>query len=580
MALRSGFWNALPDANGEYFPKYNGDDFDRIGSLIIENGVVKDGDALQVSENTSANNGSSYSLKVKAGVGFINGKWFVNSTEDNTTLVSIPSPTENNKRFDLVVVRRCNNIVGENNRSFILKVIQGTQTTGTPTEPALSESDLEFDICLARVLVSKVGGVLSVSIKDMRTYINGYWGEDFNKHMSAYDSKFNSTLGELQQRADNWIDNNSLTQGIVYRNTVTLSTATNTVSIGIEAYQYGVDTLNVYTNADKEYQDIDYTINSDGTVTFIETKAAGVKIHFEVIKYVDGTTDVTNAYTELEKTNQRVEELESFSNEYNYLCNGSTDNVEISNLVNDFLKADLTDYSMKKINVYGTFGMTAAYNGTGESNNAYKWINFANTNGISNRKVILDFSNCSELNFPIVAGTNNILFYFGGNEVIIQGVNFLAQQTGSNTTIQGVYATADMAMENCRGWISCYNELIFTTRGRYDNCRVNCTSANSNATVFNPSGTDYITVNGGEYYAYEANGTYSAIVYHATDAANAVTVLNGVRMPTGTRSGYNQTNATRINNGYLSMINCVTALSNTTAAAATVSNVGTIPVSR
>lgn len=589
MALRSGFWNALPDANGDPYPKYNGDDFDRLNSLIIENGVVKDGNALAVTENTSANTGSSYSLKVQAGVGFINGKWFVNPTEDITTLVNIPSPTDNNKRYDLVVVRRCNNIIGENNRSFILQVIQGTQTTGTLTEPSLVQetdtSGLYFDICLARVLVSKVGGVLSVEVTDKRPYINGYWGEDFNKHMNAYDYKFNNVLGTLQNRADNWVDNNSLTQGIVYKNKVTLSSSANVVEIGIPSYQYGIDTLEVYTNGQKEYETTDdfagdYVINEDKTVTFTETKAAGVEIYFEVTKYVDGTTDVASFAELVAGIEGRVENLEDFSSEYNYLCNGTTDNVAISNLVNDFLKADLADYSMKKINIYGTFGMTAAYNGTGESNNAYKWINFANTNGISNRKVILDFSNCSELNFPIAAGTNNILFYFGGNEVIIQGANFLAQQTGSNTTIQGVYATADMALENCRGWISCYNALIFAQRGRYNNCRINGTSTNGNATIFNPTGTGFIEVNGGEYYSYTANGTYSAVVYHATDAANAVTIMNGVRMPTSTREGYPQTNATRINNGYLSMTNCVTALSNTTAAAATVSNIGTIPISR
>ena len=596
MAFRSGFWNALPDANGDPFPKYNGDDFDRIGSLLVGNGVVRDGDALKV--NQGANNDASYSLKVNAGVGFINGKWFYNSTEDNTTLVNIPSPDDNKKRYDLVVVRRCNNTVGENNRSFILKVIQGNQTTGNLTEPKLiqetDEHSEDFDICLARVKLSKVGGKLTIDIKDMRTFINGYWGEDFQKHMNNYEGRFNSTMSRLQQSADAWSNNTSLTQGIVYKRNLTLGSASKSVAVEIPEYQYGVDTLEVYTNGQKEYEGTDYTVSSDRTVTFTETKAAGVEILFEVTKYVDGTTDVTNAYTEISNTNSKVTEIETFlfkeasglsdrevsSTGYNYICNGKTDNIAVSDIANAFLKEGTSEVSMLKINIYGTFGMTAAYDGTGEANNAWKWFNFANTS-VSERKVILDFSSCSQVIFPIASGTNNILFYTRGSDVTLIGLNFKADQVGDNTTIQGVYATDEVAMENCRGWIKSYNDLIFATRGRYSNCRIFCESSNGTCVVFSPSGTDFVNVDGGIYWARKlstSSGAYSTVVYHATDAANAVTIMNGVRMPT--YSGGGQTNATRINNGYVSMINCVTALSNTTAAAATVSNVGTIPVSR
>lgn len=598
MAWKSGIWNALPKADGEYDRKYNGDDYSDPLGYIIGNGIVtntkignsetmNNGTALQVSNPVVS--GATYGVTIKSGWGWINGKWFCNPTDDNTSIVGIAAPTQGNKRYDRLVVRRDNRVA--DGRLFYPVLIQGTQVaSGTPSKPAYIREEPYYDLVLADILVTR-GDTISVSITDTRSndtlcgFCNGYFGDNFDNYIKSLSTVFNASLKELQNRADNWVDNNSLTQGIVYKNKVVLTSATNTVSIGISSYQHGVDTLEIYTNGQKEYETTDdftadYVVNSDGTVTFTETKAAGAEIYFEVTKYVDGTEDVSQFAELTAEIEGRVEKLEDFSSEYNYMCNEYNDNIALSNLVNNFLKADLTDYSMKKINIYGTFGMTEAYNGTGQSNNAYKWINFANTNGISNRKVILDFSNCSELNFPITAGTNNILFYFGGNEVIIQGANFLAQQTGSNTTIQGVYATAKMALENCRGWISCYNNLTFAERGRYDNCRVNCTSSNGNVTIFNPTGTDFIEVNGGEYYAYMANGTYSAVVYHSTDAANAVTILNGVRMPTSTRSGYSQSNATRINNGYLSMTNCVTALSNTTAAAATVSNIGTIPISR
>lgn len=591
MAWRSGFWNSIL-VNGEYDRKANADDYSNALGYIIGNGVVTNtkignsetmsGTALQVTTPEVA--GATYGVTIKSGWGWINGKWFHNPTDDNTSIINIPAPTQGNRRYDRLVARQDKRVA--DGRIVYPVLIQGEQVaSGTPIKPEIVRNETYYDLCLAEMLVIR-GDTIQVSISDTRNdktlcgFCNGYFGNDFNEYMATLESVFNSKMASLQNRADAWADNTSLTQGITYTNTVVLSEATTIVPIGIASYQYGVDTLEVYTNGEKEYKGSDYTINADSTVTFTDTKAAGVEIYFEVTKYVDGTEDVASFAEIIAGIEGRVETLEDFSSEYNYLCNGSTDNVVLSNLVNAFLKENLTDYSMKKINVYGTFGMTAAYNGTGESNNAYKWINFANTNGISNRKVILDFSNCSELNFPIVAGTNNILFYFGGNEVIIQGANFLAQQTGASTTIQGVYATAEMAFENCRGWISCYNNLIFAQRGRYTNCRINCTSTNGNTTIFNPIATSFIDVTGGEYYAYEANGTYSAVVYHATDVANAVTIMNGVRMPTSAREGYSQTNGVRINNGYISMVNCVTALSNTTAAAATHSIVGTIPISR
>lgn len=601
MALKSGFWNALPDANGNPFPKYNGDDFDRISSLIVENGVVKDGDALAVKEN--GNNGSSYSLKVNAGVGFINGKWFYNPVEDNTTLVDIPAPSPNNRRWDIVVVRRCNNIVGDNNRSCILEVIQGEQTTGTPTEPRLIQdtdaSGQYFDIPLARVEISNINGTLSVSTTNKRHWINGYWGEDFSNHMNAYENTFNTTMDVLQQRADNWVANNSLTQGIVYRNVITLTEATNTIEVGIASYQYGVDKVEIYTNGEKEYATIfnddgsvkvenDYVINADSTITFTEIKAVGAEILIEVTKYVDGTTDVTNAYTEIENTNQKVADLESFlyrevtendaiTTGYNYVCTGEDDNIKISKIVRAFLNENNADYKMLELKVYGTLGMTNAASGGGTELNRFKWFDFAPTNA-SERRVIIDFCNCTGVTIPIANVTDNILFNYGDANVTIKNISVIANNTTASTKIQGAVGTGTIRFVDCQVWITSYEDCTFASRGHFDNCKINIVSRNGNAVVFNTTGT--IEVNGGEYYAYTVNGTYSATTYHAPDAATAITIMNGVRMPTYDRSGFTQTNAARINNGYINMTNCITALPNTTTTSATPSIIGLIPISR
>lgn len=583
MALKSGFWNAVKDTDGNYDKKYNADDYSDALSFVVGNGIINTNSGTSMQVISPVISGSTYSVTVKAGYGWINGKWFKNPTDDNTTLVNITAPTQGRKRYDRIVVRRCSNIVGTNNRDFILTVIKGSETAETPTKPDLVRDETDYDICLADVLVSR-GDSLTATLEDMRPsdavcgWVNGYFGDNFNEYMSALEVAVDNKLDTLQARADDWVDNNSMTKTTIYRRTETVTTASTTFDIGIASYNSESDDLAIFVNGYQEFENDTWTRNGT-TVTFIRQKDAGTKITFEVTKSLDGI-GLNTASETIEQYQENLQNIDNFLETFNYTCNGSTDNVELCNWVNNFLKEDLADYSIKRIEIHGTFGMTSAVAGTGATNNAYKWFHFNNFTGTSNRKIILDFSNCSELNFPIADGTNNILFYCGASLINIQNINFLAQNTTTSTNIQGVYATGEVAFENCRGWVDCYEGLTFAKRGRYDNCRFSCTSRNGNCSIFYPSASDIVIVNGGEYYAYTVNGTYSTIAYHDTSSSGAVTILNSVRMPTASRSGYTQLNSIRINTGYINMTNCVSSLIATTSSNATSSIYGTIPLSK
>lgn len=285
-------------------------------------------------------------------------------------------------------------------------------------------------------------------------------------------------------------------------------------------------------------------------------------------------------YKELANSNQLVNNqayiVKDYLGDYAYICNGSTDNVNISTIVKNFLNGSTSDTKALGLTILGTFGATSAAAGTGASNNAYKWFDFsANT---TTRRVILNFANAGKIDISVPNGTNNILFYTGTSDITVRDAEFISDNINSSTTIQAIKGTGNILFENCRGWLRCYANSTIADHGTFNNCRFTSRSSNANAMVFNTTGC--VIANCCEFYAYKANGTFGSVVYHAPTATTAVTMLSNVRMPTKEISGYSQTEATRINHGYFSSSNLVTALTLSTASAATKSITGTLAISK
>lgn len=285
-------------------------------------------------------------------------------------------------------------------------------------------------------------------------------------------------------------------------------------------------------------------------------------------------------YKELADNNQlstsQAYIVKDYLGDYVYICNGSTDNVNISTIVKNFLNESATDSKTLGLTILGAFGATSASAGTGASNNAYKWFDFsANT---STRRVVLNFSNAGKMNINVPNGTNNILFYTGSSEITVRDADFVSDNINSNTIITAIKGTGNILFENCRGWIRCYQNSTFADHGTFNNCRFTSRSSNANAMIFNTTGC--VVANCCEFYAYTANGTFGSCVYHAPTATTAVTTLNMCRMPTKELSGYKQTEATRINHGYFGSNNLITALTVSTASAATKCITGTLAISK
>ena len=274
--------------------------------------------------------------------------------------------------------------------------------------------------------------------------------------------------------------------------------------------------------------------------------------------------------------NNEVYVVTDYIGDYTYLCNGSTDNVNISTIVKNFLNGSATDTKTLELTILGTFGATSAAAGTGASNNAYKWFDFsANT---TTRRVILNFGNAGTLDISVPNATNNILFYTGSSDITVRDADFISDNIAASTTITAIKGTGNILFENCRGWIRCYQNSTFADHGTFNNCRFTSRSSNANAMIFNTTGC--VIADSCEFYAYKANGTFGACVYHAPSATTAVTTLNMCRMPTKEISGYTQTEATRINHGYFGSINLVTALTVSVSSNATTNILGKFEISK
>lgn len=269
-----------------------------------------------------------------------------------------------------------------------------------------------------------------------------------------------------------------------------------------------------------------------------------------------------------------ITDFNEYVSECYYICNGSSDNVKISNIVKAFLNANASDDKTLILHVIGEIGVSVAASGTGASNNAFKWFDFsANT---TSRRVVLDFTSASRFTVTVANGTNNIIVFAGASDITVQGIQFVSDNIASGTKILGIKGTGNLNFENCRIWLRGDTDTIIAERGTYTNCRFTSRSRTGNGIVF--SVTDYVLVNGGEYYAYTAGGTFGAVVYQNT--ASAVTSLHAVRFPTKAIASYTQTYAYKVDKGYLCAVCVISALTASVASGATSNVLGKYAVSK
>ena len=533
MAEKSLFFNALPSSDYEtgYDRNYNADDISDWLSVVWDNGVVKGG------LNVTAGTGMTVNLNV--GRAAINGKAYINNSIQSFTVAANGAAST---RYDYIILRFNNNVAV---RSITAELITGTTSLPT-TEGSLTREGNIYDIMLCYIAVApSVSSIVQANITDTRGYDNSVnsSGQYVYGDLANACGYFTAVKGY-----DDYYD--AIVQ--TFESVVTLNALSYPVVTKLPASLYNdkYSIIEVYTNGIRE-NDSAYTINASSsyiTITFNTAKNAGAVITVDLGNFIDGE----GLSTAIANYNQFVEDVTELqqANEYNYYCNGATDNNEITNIVNTFINGG-SDYKSLKLNIIGNFGYTYMVGGSGTSASPYRFFNFAS----GNRKVILDFGNCSAINVSVSGVYLNVFNMSTGN-ITINNLNLIGTGTASGTVIR-VFNTpnANIECNNCRMWVTGYQDSLISLCGTFNNCRCTVKNSINNSYCFLTSGTGLLTLNGGVYYAYCGSSSLkSAIV--AQSGAGAVSLLYGVIAPTAAVTGMYQTNSIYQVNQNGNYINC------------------------
>ena len=522
---KSGFFNALL-TNGEYDRKYNANDYCDNLAVVISNGVLRGvDDDLKV---------SAAGMVVTVGVGraWINGHYYYNDTAHSFAPVSAPI---GGTRYDRVFLRLNKNLAV---RSVSLVYQQGT-AGNSPTKPAPVREGNIYDIVLADIYVGT--NATSVTVTDTRSDANlcgwVYSTSGDNSFFKSLDASFDAWFKDKKDTMA------TVTTEVEYKQLTTLTAQTNKVNITIPQYDATINQkLDVYVNGIRQHAPNDYTV-AGAVITFAGNLIAGTEILIVVTVSKDGA-GIPSVIDDVTDLQNRVADLESGLTEstYTYICNGIDDNVKISQIVQEFLNGG-TDYGSLAIKIYGNIGITAAQSGDGTS--ASPFVGFrAGAGGSTNRRVILDFTNSSQVTISCAAGTNNVVFF--GLQVSVIGANVVATGGAAITMFSTAGATQAHA-ERCRFWIT--SETGYIARGGvFRDCRASLTTTAGDAYCFNTLSTGLLRIFGGEYYAYAPTGNMSAVIYVNAAQAGAVVNTYSMSCPTNARSNFVQSYA----------INCLT----------------------
>ena len=533
MAEKSLFFNALPDASSAtgYDRNYNADDISGWLSVVWDNGVVKGG------LNVTAATGMTVNLNV--GRAAINGKAYINNA---ITSFTVAPNGGSSTRYDYIILRFNNNVA--------VRTIEAMLVTGSTSLPttagSLTREGNIYDLMLCYIAVApNASSIVQANITDTRGYDNSVNSSGTPVYGDLADAcpYFTAVKGY-----DDYYD--AIVQ--TFESVVTLQSTSALVvtNLPVNLYNDKYSIIEVYTNGLKENESA-YTIGTSSdyiTITFTTAKNAGAKITVDLGNFIDGE----GLSTAIAGYNQFVEDVSELqqANEFNYFCNGSNDNTLITNLVNSFINGG-SDYKSLKLNIIGNFGYSYMVGGSGTSVSPYQLFNFAS----GNRKVILDFSNCSSLNVSVSGVYVNIFNMTTGN-IKINNLSLVANGTASGTVIR-VFNTSNANIEcnNCRFWVTGYQDSLISLCGTFNNCRGTVTNSINNSYCFMTAGAGLLTLNGGVYYAYcGASNLKSAIL--GQSASNAVSLLYGVVAPTAAKTGFYQTNAIYQANANGNYVNC------------------------
>ena len=295
MALEYGFFNAVKQTDGTYDRVYNAEQMSRYFNGLVSPGVYESvGGGLQVRA------GTGMTVQVQTGRAILgdNCQWLDN---DAVLDIVLNAAHVTLNRYTAIVMR-----LDYTNRNISIVAVDGANAT-TPTKPAMTRTSAIMEYCLAYVYVGKgVTTITQSAITDTRPdntvcgWVTGLvqqvdtsqlflqWQTAYaefyaqmqawqTQQAAAFDAWFSTLTGQLQ--VNTYIQE--------YRNTVSVTTSTTQVSIGISQYVPTTDILIANLNGIALVEGTDYSISGTGTgakITLTKAIDGNNVIEFRVLK--------------------------------------------------------------------------------------------------------------------------------------------------------------------------------------------------------------------------------------------------------------------------------------------------------
>lgn len=295
MALEYGFFNAVKQTDGTYDRVYNAEQMSRYFNGLVSPGVYESvGGGLQVRA------GTGMTVQVQTGRAILgdNCQWLDN---DAVLDIVLNAAHVTLNRYTAIVMR-----LDYTNRNISIVAVDGANATA-PAKPVMTRTSAIMEYCLAYVYVGKgITAITQSAITDTRPdntvcgWVTGLvqqvdTSQLFLQYQKAYEEQLAAMqTWQAQQEAafDAWfatltgqLQVNAYIQE--YRNTVSVSSSTTQVNVGISQYAPTTDVLIANLNGIALVEGTDYSISGTGTgakMTLTKAIDGNNVIEFRVLK--------------------------------------------------------------------------------------------------------------------------------------------------------------------------------------------------------------------------------------------------------------------------------------------------------
>ena len=567
---------------------YSADEMNRPYKRIITNGV------FATPEGTISNDlevfcyGNNMQVVVSPGEGLFGDKWFQNPA---SLAITVPGNTNITPRVDSVIAQVDKRLVGRSGNI----VYRTGNPSSSPVPPAINTTENVIEYRLANVYVGPgVNKIVQSNITDCRGSFECPWitslinqvdtTELFTQYEAAYADYFNKSTedfdawtaekkAEFEQWLEDLTDQLSVSNNVIILSHNYLSTsAISTIPIGIPSYDKTTDALLVFINGLKVTEGTNYEVdvNSENIVLTTEI-LAGQMVNFFVLKSVIAA-DIQTTATMIQELDAKVEELKETTDlidSVTYKANGVSDNIDLSQLVNDFFTDNFNAEKQLEINVYGELGVFNPVS-TGSTD---IWFNFW-SNG-SKSRVKLNFANADAVDIDCTNSTNSTAIAVNGNiEINNLKVNMRNCTTACMIAGDGLFHNCIFTLTEASGGSG---DITGAIEGTYYDCTFDIISGSGEATCISPVDTTVRLINC-KLIAYNASSSQvDSVAVYSNDADNVI-IMSGCSCPVEAKTGFKQDEVVEIDDGQCCLVGNVLGKAATIASGDGRTEVGTMIV--